>query len=153
MYLIDEEDLSLGETREEWDDIGLLLDCRATRRLDRGCHLMCDDGRDRCFPESRRPIEQYMFEGLFSDFGWFDRDSEVLLHLSLPDIFRESLRTQWYLGYDIFFAWLRLHHSVDIRGFGGLDRHMTMIIYKKMEHAKGKSVPIYEKNTQFLTKK
>ena len=87
VYLIDEEDLSLGETREERDDIRLLLDRRATGWFDRGCHLVCDDRRDSGFPESRRSVKEDMFEGLFADFCWLYSDCEMLFHLSLPDIF------------------------------------------------------------------
>ena len=85
MNLVNEEDVTWVEIRENGGQIPSLLDGRTGADSDPDTHLGCDNLGERRLAESGRTAEEYVIERLSPPLGRRDVDPEFLLDLRLAD--------------------------------------------------------------------
>jgi hypothetical protein len=94
MDLVDEQDVSGLEVREDRDEVAGPLEGRARRHADLGAHLGGDDMRQARLAEPRRTGEQQVRTLLAPLLRGTENYREVLLDVGLSDELIERSRTQ-----------------------------------------------------------
>ena len=92
--LVHEEHRARLERGQVRGDVALALERRRSGRDELDAELVRDDLGKRGLPESRRPGEQDVVEGLLAGTGGLDEDLELLLDRVLTDEVGEPLRAQ-----------------------------------------------------------
>ena len=92
MDLVDEEDRSVVEVREQSGQIGGALEDGPGGLDDRHLHLGREDRGERGLAEPGRPVQEDVVERLPALHGGLDRDPELLAERLLPHELLQALR-------------------------------------------------------------
>src|ERR1017187_3630268 len=91
---VDEENLVQPDVAEDAGQVQLLLQHRPAGGCDLHLQLFRDDGRERGFPQPRRPIEQHVVHGLAAQLRRFDGNRQILFQLILSGEFDQAPRAE-----------------------------------------------------------
>ncbi len=94
MDLVDEEDITLVDAREDRGQVAGVLDRRTARDAKRCRHLVGDDHRDRRLAESGRAGEEHVVGRPVAGLGGVEHQGELLAHALLADQLLERFGTQ-----------------------------------------------------------
>ena len=89
---IDEQNVVRLEICEIGGQISPFFYDRTAGRAYADLHFVGNDGRQRCFAQSRRAVEQHVVERFLSFDRGLDADLDVVFYLLLPDVLAQSLR-------------------------------------------------------------
>ena len=91
---VDEENLARANVAENPGEVEFLLKHRPRGGTERHLQFLPDDGGQRGFAQSRRPVEQHVVHGFAAHAGRLDGDSEVLLQLGLAREIGQTARAE-----------------------------------------------------------
>ena len=94
MDLVDEKHVAFLQIGQQRGDVAGFLDCRTGSRTQLGAHFVRDDVGERRFAESWRAGQQNMVERFATSESGFHVNAQVLLDLTLADVFLDSSRAQ-----------------------------------------------------------
>src|SRR5437762_2635691 len=92
--LVNEQDVSFREVREDAHQVPGALERRAGGGGNLRSHFFGDDVGERGFAKPRRAVEESMFEGLLAAARRLKRDGELVHDILLPNVFAERRRAQ-----------------------------------------------------------
>ena len=104
MDLVDEENVTFLECREDGGDVALALDGGAGNAADVDAELLSNDVSKARLAEARRARKQHMVERLTARGRGFQRDPELLADAMLTHEFSETTRPQRPV--EVVFTWL-----------------------------------------------
>ncbi len=119
MDLVDEEDVTRLEPREDGRHVALALERGAGDRPDPDAELLADDRRERRLAEPGRPDEEDVVERVSAEASRLQRDLQLHFRSRLPHEVRQSPRSERLL--DLLVALLKRRRK-ELRGHAALLR-------------------------------
>ena len=103
MNLVDKENLARTDVSENPGEVELLLQDWSGGLLELDFQLLGNNGGQRGFAQTRRPVEQHVIHGLATAARCFDGDGQVLFEIALSGEIGKTPRPQPGFELRLFF--------------------------------------------------